>query len=363
MQDIFQIIQTLRKMRQAYKAGAKKLDYLPLRLWVELTNNCNLRCSFCPNSQPRNTVKGFMSLDTFKEVVNQAKAFAYDMNLSHRGESLLNALLPEMILYAKKNGISTRLNTNATILDVDKSKALLEAGLDFISFSFDGISPEIYEKSRRNASYQITLENILNFLITKKKLKSNLPYVMLEVLEIPGVSFDRVNLSRFRSLFRNLPLNKFTIKPLHNWGGYLANPLSDESANKTFSAGIKYSPCTNIWYSMVILWDGSVSICCQDWYNDNCLGNIRDSSLEAMWNGEVMVAVRDLLSKKQFNQIDICSKCDLLWRPSYKGIPNINLVNFITENLIGYNRLRSLISPFEKFFESRKGLSSRTIIK
>jgi radical SAM protein with 4Fe4S-binding SPASM domain len=360
MQDVLTILQTLRKMRRAYKSGAKKLDYLPLRLWVELTNNCNLRCTFCPNSKPQKDEKGFMSLDTFKETVNQAKHFAYDINLSHRGESLLNDQLSTMIAYAKANGLSTRLNTNATILDEEKAAEIIGAGLDFISFSFDGIVPEIYESTRKNANYQTTLDNILKFLKIKKIMKSYLPYVMLEVLEIPNISLDKENLNRFRALFKRLPLNKFTVKPLHNWGGQL--PV-DKSAGRSSPIGTKYSPCTNIWYSMVILWDGSVALCCQDWYNENCLGNIKDSSLEAMWNGETIVAVRDLLAKKQFNQIETCSKCDLLWRPSYKGVPNVNLINFLTENIIGYNRLRSFFSPVEKFLESRDGVSSRKIIE
>lgn len=315
---------------------------------------------FLPNSQPRKTEKGFMPLEIFKEIVNQAKHFAYDINLSHRGESLLNNDLPKMIAYAKENGISTRLNTNATMLDEDRSKAIIEAGLDFISFSFDGIVPEVYESARKNASYKATLGNILDFLKIKKRLRSNRPYVMLEVLDIPGIVLDRPSLSEFKALFKGLPLNKLTVKPLHNWGGQVSDPQSTE---KEPGAGMKYSPCTNIWYSMVILWDGSVALCCQDWYNENSLGNIKDSSLEAMWNGEVIVTVRDYLAKKQFSQIEICSKCDLLWRPSYKGVPNVNLINFLTENLFGYNKLRSLFSPVEKFLESRKGMSSRKVVK
>lgn len=347
-------------MRRAYKNGAKKLDYLPLRLWVETTNNCNLRCTFCPNSNPRETVKGFMSIDTFKEVVNQSKHFVYDMNLSHRGESLLNENLPEMIAYAKSNGISTRLNTNATLLTEEKSIEIIEAGLDYISFSFDGIDAKTYESVRQNASYKNTLENIIRFLEIKKKRKSHKPYVMLEILNLPEMPLDADSLNVFKKLFKNLPLNKFTIKPLHNWGGNLIKQSSDNE--KSLSA-IKYSPCTNIWYSMVVLWDGAVSICCQDWYNENSLGNIKDSSLEAMWNGEVIVSVRELLASKQFSQIEICCKCDLLWRPSYKGVPNINLISFLSENLIGYDRLRSFFSPLEKFLEKRKGLSSRKIIR
>ncbi len=357
------ILQTLRKMKRAYRAGAKKLDYLPLRLWVELTNNCNLRCSFCPNSMPRKTEKGFMTLDTFKEVVTQARSFIYDMNLSRRGESLIHEDLPLMIAHAKRNGIATRLNTNATLLNEDKSREIIEAGLDFISFSFDGFDPEAYESLRSGSSYENTLDNIVNFLRTKQMLDSNLPYVMLEVLDIPSVDRDAAKIRAFRSKFKNLPLNKLTTKPLHNWAGHLEDPEFAVNPSSATTPGLEYSPCTNIWYSMVILWDGSVAICCQDWYNENCLGNIKDSSLEAMWNGETIVSVRELLAQKEFRQIEICSNCDMLWRPSLRGVPNVNLVSFLTENLMGYSGLRRLFSPIEKFLERRKAVSPRKIIQ
>ncbi len=362
MQDKYLVLQTLLKMRRAFKAGEKRLDYLPLRLWVELTNNCNLKCSFCPNGMPRELEKGAMTFETFKEVVDQARHFAYDINLSHRGESLLHRRLPAMISYAKRNGIGTRLNTNATLLDEKKSQEIIEAGLDFISFSFEGLDPEAYESARVNATYYTTLSNILAFLAIKKKLRSPIPYVMVEVLDLPSADADPGKLRAFKTKFRGLPLNKLTMKPLHNWGGWLDDPdLIAQRANDT-EREVKYSPCTNIWYSMVVLWDGSVALCCQDWYNENCIGNIRDSSLEAMWNGQVIVAVRELLAKKEFRQIEVCSKCDLLWRPLVRGVPNVNLVNYLSENLFGYGRLRSLISPVEKFIEGRGGMSSRKIV-
>jgi radical SAM protein with 4Fe4S-binding SPASM domain len=363
MNDRYQILQTMRRMKQAYKSGMKKLDYLPLRLWVELTNHCNLKCSFCVNSRPGAMQKGYMTLDTFKEVVKQARWFAYDMNLSHRGESLLHKDLPAMIAYAKENNIATRLNTNATLLSNAISDALIGAGLDFISFSFEGLDPEAYERARVSASYETTLSNILDFLRLKRKRGSVSPYVMLEVLDIPTVDTSRANVREFKSLFKGLPLNKLTIKPLHNWGGQLDDPQVTAKGGDAFPGRLRYSPCTNIWYSMVVLWDGSVALCSQDWHNDNCLGHMGDSSLEAMWNGEVIVEVRELLAKKEFRQIEVCSGCDLLWRPSVGGVPNVNLVSYLSENILGYSRLRGLLSPIEKFIEGRGGISSRRIVR
>ena len=55
----------------------------------------------------------------------------------------------EIIKYAKSKGIlETIINTNATMLDDNKSKELISAGLDFIIYSFDGGDKKTYEKMR-----------------------------------------------------------------------------------------------------------------------------------------------------------------------------------------------------------------------
>ena len=358
MRNRLKILSTLRKMKKAYKNGKTVCDYLPLRLWVEATNNCNLSCPMCPNSLPKKVEKGFMKLDTFKKIVDQCHTYVADINLDHRGESLLHDELPAMIFYAKQHKIATRINTNATLLTKEKSAALIQSGLDFISFSIDGVDPESYEKIRK-AKFEDVIKNAKNFLILKKKLNSPTPYTMIELLDFPDRKNDPQKIKNFKKRFKSLPLDTIAIKPLHNWGGAISkfNETDVQGRENTPS----YPPCTNIWYSMVILWDGTVTICCQDWYNEISLGNIHNSTLENMWNSEPIVAIRDLIAHRQYQQIEICSQCSLLWRPQLKGIPTLNLINFLSENLLGYRRMRKVFQPIEKFLQKRKSLSSRKI--
>ena len=145
----------------------EKLNYLPIRLWIELSSACNLRCVMCPQSEPGSIERGFMKFELFKKIIDEAKTFVYDINLHHRGESLLHPELARMIDYAAKAGLYTRLHTNATILDEEKARAILEAGLDFLSFSFDGFTAETYEKIRRRANFETTINHISNFLKLK----------------------------------------------------------------------------------------------------------------------------------------------------------------------------------------------------
>ena len=55
----------------------------------------------------------------------------------------------DFIRYAKQKGIlEVIINTNATNLTLQMSKDLIDAGLDYMIYSFDGGSKETYEKMR-----------------------------------------------------------------------------------------------------------------------------------------------------------------------------------------------------------------------
>ena len=75
---------------------------------------------------------GYMDWGLYKKIIDEAKGFVYDINLFLGGESLFHKRLPDMIRYARKNGIGTRLSINATVLTKDKVKAILDAGLDYL---------------------------------------------------------------------------------------------------------------------------------------------------------------------------------------------------------------------------------------
>lgn len=99
------------------------------------------------------------------------------------GEPLLH---PKVILFVKAvraAGLKSRLVTNATLLSEHNSVELIKAGLDQISFSFEGYSKEIYEAVRTGASYERTLAGIEAFIFANNQaghpVRTELVYVDL----------------------------------------------------------------------------------------------------------------------------------------------------------------------------------------
>lgn len=309
----------------SYKRKKTHLSYLPMRLWVEPTSICNLRCVMCPNKELEKAEKGFMDMEIFKKVIAEASAFALEVHLMHRGESLLHPQFFTMVKYAHDAGITTKFHTNATLLDEESARKMIESGLDHLSFSFDGYDKTTYESIRVNGDFEKTLGNIIRFLEIKRELRSKKPFTVFEIINFPDIykNVDAKIKKDFLRNFHGLPLDKIEVKEMHNWAGKIGGRGKSK----------KYSLCTSLWHSLIIFWDGSILPCTQDFHGYYILGNVRDSTLAQIWNSEPMVRLREKIIRHQIVDLETCSQCDRIWREQILGIPKEYLWKFLLNRM------------------------------
>jgi len=319
---------------------------LPVRLWIEPTNICNLRCIMCPTGQGSIQNPGRMSLDLYRKIIDEAAAFAIDINLFGRGEAFLHPNLPELVRYAHDKGLNTRLETNATMLTAAKSEEIIQTGLDFISFSFDGYTKGIYESIRRGADFEKTLGAIIQFLEIKKSLRSRRPFVSMQFIRTPRFLEVASKLAerRFKEQFEKLPLNTYRYVTPHRYTGEIDEEITGTSygyMKKRERGGmlmkLTYTPCPYPWFSMHILWDGTVTPCCMDFHSRYVLGNVQASNLREIWNGEAMRVLREKIGSGNFGDMPLCARCDMLYQTTVFGISTKNIRDFkifLQENLL-----------------------------
>jgi radical SAM protein with 4Fe4S-binding SPASM domain len=279
----------------------------------------------CPNKDLKKEDKGFMDFDLYKKIVDESRDFIFEINLAHRGESLMHPQLIEAIAYAKKNRIFARLHTNGSLLTKDISRKIIRTKLDRLSFSFDGYDKETYEKIRKGGNFDKTLENIVHFLEIKKEAHSKKPITALEVINF-NQKHKEESLEakkRFHSQFKNLPLNKIVFKEMHNWAGQIEKER----------LGKKYTVCPFPWNALIIYWDGAVLPCTQDFFGEFIVGNVKDSSLKEIWNGDKMRHLRKKLAEGNIEELNACSQCDRVWREGFLGVPKEYLWRFITKRM------------------------------
>ncbi len=300
----------LARLYLSYRRRDAQVAAPPLRLWVEISSRCNLRCPVCPNHDLAADQKGDMEWGLFKKVVDQGRDFAFEINLHHRGESLLHPQAGRFIRYAAQAGIFSRLHTNATLLQGKLGQEILASGLQRLSISFDGFHAAAYEKNRPGASFEQVTDNIASFLQLRRLAGKTRPRLAIEVMEHaaePGQASAR---QAFTARFKKLGLDELVIKKPHNWAGHLGAP-----ADGVFSA------CTFPWNALLVFYNGDVLACSQDFFGRNPLGNAHEKPLLDIWNGLPMQELRRAFAAGQISAFPACAGCDRVRRPTLGGLP------------------------------------------
>lgn len=339
-----------------YKKGNLRLPYLPTAAWIEPTNVCNLKCIMCPNSVITQKNPGFMNMDLYKKIIDEGKNHFSVAFLCLAGEPFLHKNLSEMVAYAKKNGVSPIISTNATVMSKETSRAILKAGLDWINFSFDGCSKEIYEKIRVGGNFEKTIQNIIDFLEIKKELKSKVKIeIQILIMDENGQKDFEKNIENFKNRFKDLPLDNIQIRQPSTWGGILHG--TDKYKYKKL--GKVYSPCSYLWSSMHFLWDGTIVACTSDFWGKNALGKYPDQSIKQIWNGEKFQNFRRAMQERKYNDyFEYCNECDGLWSERILGLPpGIRGISSLTlSSIFSY----SAMMIFKKMAEK---INSRFVMK
>ncbi len=123
----------------------------PLCIDIEVAAVCDLACPHCYRQFISTPDKIMSKKLAFKLIDQASKLNVSSMKFNWRGEPLLNPFLPEIIDYAKQKGVlETIINTNATKLDENMSKKIINSGLDLLIYSFDGGTKK---KLRKNETW------------------------------------------------------------------------------------------------------------------------------------------------------------------------------------------------------------------
>ncbi|MFA5144802.1 MAG: radical SAM/SPASM domain-containing protein [Candidatus Omnitrophota bacterium] len=281
--------------------------YRPLVVMIEPTNSCNLGCVMCCNKTMVRE-RSYMPLELYKKIIDSNSGFIRQLELYLVGEPLLHPQLPEMISYAGRAGIWTRIFTNGTLLDEDNSKKLILSGLNVIVISFDGVVKEKYEEIKQGASYNSVLDNIGYFVGLRRSLKKTKPYVSINFIDL---GYDKGEKKRFVKKMRKLGCDDINGVPLHGWPGI-------DSRDKWHKNQDNHIHCLVPWAEITVLSSGLVTGCCDDFNGSYIIGDLKDNpDLSSLWNGQRMVNLRSKLVNREYGNLTLCSNCHRKWRLSF----------------------------------------------
>ncbi len=259
------------------------------KIYIEITNNCNLKCSFCSEVKRK---RRFMTTEEFENILIKIKDYTDYIYLHIKGEPLLHPNIIEFLRLADKYNLKVNLTTNGTLFS-KVAKELSECNsLRKINFSLhsenslDNYCEEIFKKVEllkdKIIIYRLwTLKN--NQLDSKSQEIVN---KIKKYYNLPQETVDKIYTSNNIKIKSTIYVDK-------------DNEFSWPEVTTHKSNGYCYALKTQIG----ILVDGTVVPCCLDSNGVVNLGNIFKESLEEIINSEKYISL-----KKSFQDRKPCEK-------------------------------------------------------
>lgn len=274
------------------------------RIYVEITNTCNLSCSFCSKGI---LPKRQMSEAEFTHVISQIRPFTDYIYLHVKGEPLSHPLLPRFLDICFENSIKVNLTTNGTLIDKLHDTLLEKPALRQVNFSLHSFE----------TASKINIDSYLNNIIAFAK-GSNEKNSTYNVFRFWNLDAQRKPDAAAKSMLE-------TIQQSFNVSEVLTSLASERSiklANRTFisfeeqfdwpsldnpfvsNSGICYGART----MAAILADGTVVPCCLDADGIINLGNIFSQSFQSIIESQVFTDItRGFMDRKIVSSL--CQHC------------------------------------------------------
>lgn len=308
----------LPKLYRQYKRGATEvMGAFPDRLYIEVTNVCNIDCIMCPTGlHVLEREKGHMKIELFQKVIDEMAPHVKTTTLHIWGEPLLHKRLPDMIRYAVERGIKVSTSTNATLLTEEKARALIEAGLDEIYLCLDGMNAQTYEAIRRKADFEVTKGNIERFIEIRREYERG-PRVNVQIIEMAPTK-DQTE--AFRAFWTREGVDRVNVKAFDSWGNQEKeiNRLRDDEAKKSLPSLKNRWACPLLWYHCHVYFDGTVTCCDRDFGAKYPLGNVaEEGGVMKVWNGPRMQELRRKHLANDLRDVPACRACTewSWWKP------------------------------------------------
>ena len=265
------------------------------KIYVEITNVCNLNCSFCSKV---NRKQEFITLDRIDHLFNDIKDYTDYIYLHVKGEPLLHPQLGEIIDLANKYNLKVNLTTNGTLLK-DKINILKKENIQKINIS-------LHSENKKD-NYLEEVFNTRDEFLTDKT-------IIYRLWTLKDGKFDNKSQVIVDKIINNYNLSTEIVQKIYNDKNikiddnlYIDkdNEFEWPNTNKVNETnGFCYALKTQI----AILVDGTVVPCCLDADGKIPLGNIYETSFKDIIEGEKFTKL-----KKSFEDrkpcAELCRKC------------------------------------------------------
>jgi uncharacterized Fe-S cluster-containing radical SAM superfamily protein len=290
----------MNRLRWHFYPRLQYVSRFPDHVDIEISSACNMKCPMCYTTTEEfksKISKKFMDLELFKKIVDECARYgAYSIRLSLRGEPFIHKDAAEMVAYAKLKGIKEVSSlTNNLALTPELFKRLMDAGLDWLTISFDGLG-DTYEKIRTPAKFEDSYGKIKEYKRIKEEAGSPKPVVKVQTVWPAIKDNAKEYFNAFDPYVDDIAINSLV--------DYLHKDTDIEYVDDFV--------CPVLYQRLVIGSDGIVLLCSNDEFCANPVGDANLESIYDIWHGEKLAAARDIHRRREgAKRIEACRHCFL----------------------------------------------------
>lgn len=266
------------------------------KIYLEISNICNLHCSFCPGTRRK---PGVMSEEDFRTLLPKLRPWSDYLYFHLMGEPLCHPKLETFLRLAGESGFRVILTTNGTLLN--KQAAVLS---DAAALHKMNISLHAFEANDLSIPFSQYLQQCFAFgqAMQGKKL------VVYRLWNHGGADSRNAEILSALEAYFPKPWKeerkgiRLADKVYLEYGDKFDWPdlSAEDGGSRVFCYGLRDQ--------IGVLCDGTVVPCCLDHEGDIALGNLFGETLEDILSKPRSQAIYNGFSKKTAAE-ELCRKC------------------------------------------------------
>lgn len=262
-----------------------------ITLRLELSNICNHKCLFCPNSEMRRRRCHMDSGLVYRLLSEGSKLGIKKVGLFITGEPFVSPDLEKYISFAKENNYTyVFITTNGALATPDRLAGIMEAGVDSIKFSINAGTKESYKMIHGVDDYEKVWENLIYADSYRKK--RGLPVKLLSSFVVTKYTKEEINMhyEKIKPYIDDICFFK-----AESFGGDMKNDALEVAMDHEDMPQYTLPnrlPCAELFHTMCVTAEGYLTCCCNEAFNYLVVADVNKLTLKEAWDSDAMQDIR-----------------------------------------------------------------------
>jgi MoaA/NifB/PqqE/SkfB family radical SAM enzyme len=275
------------------KAGHYRINPKRMKVGLELTSKCNLRCGMCPLPVLRRPYED-MEWSLVEKAERELHGLGFKLKWLHEmGEPLLYPRIDDAIRLFPEASVST----NGLVLTEAVGAKLLDANLRRLRICVDSVNPRVYPQLRTGGDFDKLVELTRQFLVQADGHPIRIEIQKMRSRQTQDETVDDFNRLFDLKRYRNASVIEKTCEAL-------------DVNEETDLHGKFYGCVQGSFFTWVVIFaDGRVTHCCYDAHADQVMGDLKTQSLTEILESDRFRLMQEAFQRRDFTNLPRCGEC------------------------------------------------------